>query len=284
VSESASTPEQHHADPAAHPPATEPPADQPAANDRAANDRAANDRAANDPAYPPPAAYPPSEYAPPAYPPPAYGQPPAYEQPPEYAQPPVYPQPEPASAPWFRLGTRLRPSRAEIRWAVLVVVALAVIGVGVAAIWLNLAPRLPFQVTRPGEAQPTLPEYETFIGDDGWFFFSTLLVGLAAGVLAFLPKASRGWLMALALALGGLAGSLITWRTGQFFAPRPTHDMLQHVGDIVLYPVTLNATAFLVAEPFAAVVLYVIIAGFVAADDLDNPADRPAPAPQPAAS
>jgi len=163
---------------------------------------------------------------------------------------------------------------------VLVAVALAALGFGVAAVWLNLAPRLPYRVIRPGLAEQAVPEYETFIGDDGWFFFSTLVVGLAAAVLAFLPKSSRGALMTVALAVGGLAGAVITWRTGQFFAPRPSHDAVQHVGDIVLYPVTLNATAFLVAEPFAAVVLYVIIAGFVASDDLDNPADRvPQPAP-----
>jgi hypothetical protein len=167
---------------------------------------------------------------------------------------------------WYRL------TRAEIRWAVIVGAALTVLGFAVAAVWLNLAPRLPFRVTKVGEAQPMQPEYEVFIGDDGWFFLTTTALGLLAGILAYLPRSARGYLMPIALGVGGILGALITWRTGEAFAPRVTREDLQQVGDIVLYPVVLKAQAALVAEPFVAIVAYVVLAAFAKHDDLDNPA------------
>jgi uncharacterized membrane protein YeaQ/YmgE (transglycosylase-associated protein family) len=223
-------------------------------------------------------------------PPPAAAQPPAAQLPPypspaaagtPIGVPPAYPDPAGQPVPYASQGPPgargwegFAPRRPEIRWALAVALALAVVGFGVAAIWLHLAPRLPFRVIRPGEATPTQPESELFIGDDAWFFISTVLVGLLAGVLAYLPKRARGWLMTVALAVGGTAGALITWRVGQAFAGRPSHEALQHVGATVLYPVVLQAKTALVAEPFAALVVYLVLAGFASHDDLHNPGER----------
>lgn len=225
------------------------------------------------PVPPPPAAPQPLPAELPPYPPPAAAGTPI-------GVPPIYPAPEGQPLPYPSQGRPrgrgwegFAPRRAEIRWALIIAVALAVVGFGVAAIWLSLAPRLPFQVTRPGEATPLQPEGELFIGDDGWFFVSTVVVGLVAGVLAYLPRSARGWLTTVALAVGGTAGALITWRVGQAFAPRPSHEALQHVGATVLYPVILQAKTTLVAEPFAALVIYLILAGFASRDDLHNPAE-----------
>jgi hypothetical protein len=170
------------------------------------------------------------------------------------------------------------PRQAEIRWAVGVVLVLAVLGLAAGALWIQVAPRLPFEVVKPGEASPLRPESEVFVADDGWYFLITLAIGLVAGVLAWLPRAGRGALMPVALAAGGAAGALVTWVFGEWLAPMPGHDALQQVGATVLYQVRLKAQAAVVAEAFAAVIVYLILVGFSARDDLNNPDPRPAEA------
>jgi hypothetical protein len=163
------------------------------------------------------------------------------------------------------------PRQAEIRWAVVVVVALALVGIGAGALWIGVAPRQAFQVVKAGEATRTRPEGEVFVADDGWYFFITLAVGVLAGVLAWLPRSGRGVLMPVALAAGGAAGALVTWVFGEWLTPDLRRDALQRVGATLLYQVRLRAEAAVVVEAFAAVVVYLILAGFAERDDLGYP-------------
>jgi hypothetical protein len=166
---------------------------------------------------------------------------------------------------------RLWPRQAEIRWAVVVVIVLALLGIAAGGLWIAAAPRLPFQVVKGGQAIRLQAESEVFVADDGWYFLITLAIGLVAGVLAWLPRSGRGWLMPVALAVGGVAGALVTWAFGEWLTPPLTAGALQQVGATVLFQVRLKAQAAVVAEAFAAVVAYLVLAGFASRDDLGNP-------------
>jgi hypothetical protein len=163
------------------------------------------------------------------------------------------------------------PGQVEIRWAVAVMVLLALVGVGAGALWIGLVPRQEFVVVKAGEALRSGTEGEAFIAADGWYFFLTLVIGLLAGVLAWLPRSGRGALMPVALAAGGAAGSLATWAFGEWLTPRVGRGALQHVGATVLLPVQLKAEAAAVVEAFAAVAVYLILAGFAERADLGSP-------------
>src|SRR5262249_48360537 len=148
--------------------------------------------------------------------------------------------------------------------------------------WIHLAPRLAFQVVSAGRAVRLQPEGEVFVADDAWYFFITLGIGLLAGLLAWLPRSGPGWLMPVALVLRGGAGALVPRVFGEWLPRTVAGDGLQHVGATVLFEVRLKAQAAVVTEAFAAVVAYLVLAGFAARDDLANPepgTDRADPGP-----
>jgi len=187
---------------------------------------------------------------------------------PNGAHPAGYPYPGAYPRPAARRSHRPRPS--EIRWAAAVVAVLAVAGLGAGALWIGVAPRLPFQVVKVGQAVRARPESEVFVADDGWYFFITLAIGLLAGVLAWLPRSGRGWLMPVALAVGGVAGALVARVFGEWLTPELTRSALQQIGATVLFPVRLKAQAAVVEEAFAAVVVYLILFVCAERDDLGN--------------
>jgi hypothetical protein len=170
------------------------------------------------------------------------------------------------------------PRQVEIRWAVAVVVVLALVGIGAGALWIGVAPRQSFLVVKAGQAVRVGSEGEVYVADDAWYFFITLVIGLLAGVLAWLPRSGRGVLMPVALAAGGIAGALATWAFGEWLTPHVGREALQRVGETLLFQVQLKAQAAVVTEAFAAVVVYLILAGFAERDDLGNP-DGSAAAP-----
>jgi len=71
--------------------------------------------------------------------------------------------------------------------------------------------------------------------------------------------------------VGGVAGALVTWVFGEWLTPPLTADGLQQVGATVLFQVRLKAQASVVTEAFAAVLAYLVLAGFAKRDDLGNP-------------
>ncbi len=161
-----------------------------------------------------------------------------------------------------------RPGRVEWLTAAAVIGALAVVGAALAPLWAHLAPRLAFRVDQPGRALPVLPEAEEYIGADGRFVFLTLLVGIVAGIACWLLRRSRGPLVLLALAAGGLLGAVITWRLGMRLGTGYRPADLQQVGKIIYQPLRLRAKSALVVEPVAAVVVYLLGVGFTSRTDL----------------
>jgi hypothetical protein len=166
-----------------------------------------------------------------------------------------------------------RPVRVEWVTAAAVIGVLAVVGAALAPLWVHLAPRLAFRVDRPGRALPVVPEAEEYVGADGRFVFLTLAVGVVAGLVCWLIRRSRGPLVLLALAAGGLLGAVITWWLGTRIGTGYQPADLQQVGKIIYQPLVLRAKSALVVEPVAAVVVYLLGVGFTARNDLGQQRD-----------
>jgi hypothetical protein len=176
----------------------------------------------------------------------------------------TYSTPPPAT-PKVRLWP---PSRREWTTALTTIAALAILGAAVAPLWVHLAPRLAFRVDQPGRALPVVPEAEEYIAADGRFVIITLMIGVLAGLGCWLLRRSRGPLIMVALAAGGLLGAVVTWRLGMRIGTGYRPEDLQVVGKVLYQPLTLRARAALVVEPTAAVVCYLLAVGFSARNDL----------------
>ncbi len=169
------------------------------------------------------------------------------------------------------------PSRPEIVAGLGAVVGLAALGMLVAVAWRAIAPRLAFRIVSPGNGVPVVPETEQFFAADGWFVVLTLVVGALAAVLLWRVRSARGPTALLALAVGGFAGAVVTWKFGVVLAPGPSDAALHQVGNVVRTPLRLRALAALMAEPIAAVIVYLLFSGFAGRNDLGR--DEPPPAP-----
>jgi MFS family permease len=169
------------------------------------------------------------------------------------------------------------PSRRELVTALSAVLGLALLGAALGLLWARLAPRLEFRVVEPGRAVPVLPEAEEYVAADGRFVLITLAAGALAGLVCWLLRGSRGPLVLAALALGGLLGAVVTWRLGVWLEPGYHPADLQEVGRVLAQPLELRARAALVVEPIAAVVVYLLGAGFTVHNDLGVDPEPPPP-------
>jgi hypothetical protein len=199
-------------------------------------------------------------------------------------EPEVYPQQPLPPAGWRPVATERRtrawePTRREVIVGLGTVAVLAVAGLGVAWAWLAVAPRLGFRVVSPGNGVPVVPEAEQFFAADGWFTLLTLAVGALAAVLLWRLRSTRGPAALVALALGGLAGAVVTWRFGAVLAPAPSETALRTVGRVVYPALRLRALSALVVEPIAAIVTYLLFTGFAVRNDLGREDGPPEPDP-----
>ncbi|HST65695.1 MAG TPA: hypothetical protein VLM05_10950 [Mycobacteriales bacterium] len=210
--------------------------------------------------------------------------------PPAYYPPPAYPPPAahngvPQQSPWGETGLlapgtfsppppapprdRLwPPSKREWTTALGLIAGLAAAGAAVAPLWVHLAPRLAFRVDQPGRALPVVPEAEEYVAADGRYVFITLAVGVVAALVCWLLRRTRGPLIMVALAAGGLLGAIVTWRLGLRLGTGYQPSDLQVVGKVLYQPLTLRARAALVVEPVAALIVYLLAVGFSARNDL----------------
>lgn len=170
--------------------------------------------------------------------------------------------PPPQSASAGRLDST------DLRFAALVVVALAVLGAALGAAWAAWSPPGPrAYVLAPGVFFPD--ETEAFVAGDGRFMVLGALAGLAGGIGAWLAVARRGSLTALALVAGGLAGSALMELVGHVagggsFAGQPGEILPQ-------LPLSLHAQGLLLVEPAVAALVYGLLVAFTADDDLGRP-------------
>ncbi|NUL06514.1 ABC transporter permease [Streptomyces lunaelactis] len=151
--------------------------------------------------------------------------------------------------------------RTELRDAAVVLVAVAIAGVALGLLWLWLAPRVPL-ISSDKAVFLKDTEGEEAVGADGTFALLALGFGAVSAAAVFWFRRRGGIALVVALALGGLLGSLLAWGIGTWFGP--TDDVVAHaraVGEGVTFdaPLELKAYGTLLAWPVAAMVVHLAV-------------------------
>ncbi|MFE4049824.1 AAA family ATPase [Streptomyces sp. YIM B13518] len=157
--------------------------------------------------------------------------------------------------------------KAEIREAAVTAVAVALGGVLLGVLWWWLAPRVPYVGDVVGDGWVVYlkdAEGEQSVGVDGTFALLALGFGAVSALAVFLVRRRGGVPLVVALAVGGLLGSVLAWRLGVWLGP--SSDLIaraRSAGDGVAFdaPLKLGAKGALLAWPFAALVLHLGLTG-----------------------
>jgi Protein of unknown function (DUF2567) len=178
--------------------------------------------------------------------------------------PPVWVPPAHAKQRWT--------SRTELARAGWLIVALAAIGLPIGWLWQAISPHTVGVVLNDHAIIPA--QTEALIASDAWFALLTGAVGGMAAVLSWLRADWRGPTMSAALAIGGLAGSLIASWVGQLTGGGRSGGALH---EQITLQIAVRAHALLAVEPLIAVWLICLLALFTRHDDLGrgSPASPP---------
>ncbi|MCW2524495.1 MAG: hypothetical protein JWO63_2830 [Frankiales bacterium] len=180
--------------------------------------------------------------------------------------------------------------RSAIRPLAALVAVQLLAGVLIGLIWLWWSPRTVaylVPISSTGSATVVIPdESEAQIAGDGRFFLLCLIVGLLAGLLAWLllPR-RRGPATLITLAVSGLASSLVAFAVGHGFSSATKHPAVQTAYHPAL---SLHSPIFLAVQTLFAAVVYCVFAGLSSdpafVGPRDGGADRTEAPPGPAAS
>ncbi|MCT9080948.1 AAA family ATPase [Streptomyces fulvoviolaceus] len=153
--------------------------------------------------------------------------------------------------------------KTELREAAVITVAVALGGVLLGLLWWWLAPHVPLVggLDEQGSWAVYLKdsEGEQAAGVDGTFTLLALAFGAVTAFVVFLWRRRGGVPLVVALAVGGLLGSLLAWRLGVWLGP--TSDVIAHAKDAgkgVTFsaPLKLGAKGALLAWSVAALVVH----------------------------
>ena len=191
-----------------------------------------------------------------------------------------YPAPSPATA-WpataSRHGWRNPALGTEIAVATGVMVAVALVGIGLGVLWALVAPGPTVLMTEDGPVHAN-PTSEAYFAADGWF----LLIGAVTGILAavicwWVVRRYRGPVVLMGLVLGCLLAALIAWQVGRHIGLEEFRTLLADAppGRSLSRPVVLSAWGVLGVQAFTAAFCYTMLAGWSRFADL-----RPHPAGQ----
>lgn len=179
---------------------------------------------------------------------------------------------EPGAAPEYDPA---RERTRQLREGGLIVAVLALVGAVLGPVWELWSPPGPAGVILPAGIQAD--ESEAWAASDGRFALITAVVGLVAGVLAwYLPRlrAVRGPYVALALAVGGVVGAMLTDLVGWALRGHGKHYPCGQLSCIDHLPLSVQMHGLWFLEAFVAVLVYGLFVAFAVADDLGWP-DRP---------
>lgn len=158
-------------------------------------------------------------------------------------------------------ASRGRVVAVQVVTAVLMVVALAVVGGLGGVVWHLVAPRTEL-VFDDGVANFVGPAPAQPVAADGWFAVIALVAGIVTGTLtqAFLHHRMPG--AVVGLALGGTLASLAMWRVGHWFGAAAYTAAVHHVanGAHLYAPLNVRATGVLLLWPLAATLTVFIAA------------------------
>ncbi|SHG63025.1 Protein of unknown function [Jatrophihabitans endophyticus] len=160
-----------------------------------------------------------------------------------------------------------RDAAADLRVAAVIVLALAVVGALLGLVWAAWSPPGPIALVRSAGLQPD--ETEAFVAGDGRYLVLSAVAGLLAGLLAWTRSRQRGPIVLLALAVGGLAGSLLLWAVGRLTGGGSTDGKVNTI--VARLPLTLHAHGLLFLQAGVAVLVYGLLVAFAARDDLGRP-------------
>jgi hypothetical protein len=180
---------------------------------------------------------------------------------------------------------------------------IALLGLPLGWAWSSFAPWLP-GVVRSDGLYLLEPYGEQRAGQETWFILLSIGTGIVIGIVAWVAlRRFRGPLMVIALAVGGIAGGWIAWRFGHNIGRGHALAVAEHarIGDVILVPPDLRIKqggniAFWHGLPYlsgvllylaiAAIVTYVVIAGFATNPYLfgPKPGSQPPRLPQPDSS
>ncbi|GAA3780902.1 AAA family ATPase [Streptomyces chiangmaiensis] len=188
------------------------------------------------------------------------------------ARPGAGPAPHGATSVFGHGGPAMKT---EVREAAVITVSVALAGVLLGVLWAWLAPRVPLVgdlVDKSWVVYLKDTEGEQAIGVDGTFTLLALGFGAVSALVVFLARRRGGVPLVVALALGGLLGSLLAWRVGVWLGP--TQNVIAHartVGKGVTFsaPLKLGAKGALLAWSLAALVVHLGLTGLFGPRDPD---------------
>ncbi|MBB4896278.1 AAA family ATPase [Streptomyces griseomycini] len=166
--------------------------------------------------------------------------------------------------------------KTEMREAAVTAVAVALGGVLLGVLWWWLAPRVPLVgdvVSGNWVVYLKDTEGEQAVGVDGTFSLLALGFGVVSALAVFLVRRRGGVPLVVALAVGGLLGSLLAWRIGVWLGPaQDVVAQARSAGKGVTFdaPLKLNAKGALLAWPFAALVLHLGLTALFGPRDPDH--------------
>lgn len=150
-------------------------------------------------------------------------------------------------------------------WRLIVFVSASIlVGAFGGLIWANVAPRPTYVVQDNLTALISERGQATIVGADVSFVLITGLIGLLAGVAAWLVLHKRGWFVIMGSVVGATLAALMTWRLGIVVSGT---DFVQRlaaasVGDVVRVDLELHSMAALLVGPFAAITPVMLLAAF----------------------
>ncbi|MFC3576328.1 AAA family ATPase [Streptomyces yaanensis] len=152
--------------------------------------------------------------------------------------------------------------KTELREAAVITAGVALAGALLGVLWSWLAPRVPLVgdlVDKNWVVYLKDTEGEQAVGVDGTFTLLALGFGAVSALVVFLLRKRGGVPLVVALAVGGLLGSLLAWRVGVWLGP--TQNVIAHakaVGKGVTFsaPLKLGAKGALLAWSVAALVVH----------------------------
>ncbi|WP_240800396.1 MULTISPECIES: ABC transporter permease [Streptomyces] len=159
--------------------------------------------------------------------------------------------------------------RSELRRAAVVLVGVTLAGIALGLLWLWLAPRVPL-ISNGKAVFSADSEGEETAAVDGTFVLLALGFGVLSAAVVFWFNRRGGIAVVVALALGGILGSVLAWGTGYLLGPE--QDVVAHaraVGRGVVFdaPLGLRAKGALLAWPLAAMIVHLALTALFAPRD-----------------